>query len=124
MLLASLVAYAAASLLHHAHNAEFLADYPGMPAWLSRAGVYWAWSAATALGVLAYLLLRRGRPRAGLVLLALYAAYGFASLAHYALAPPSAHRAAMNATIALEAGAALWLLGAVAARLAGHAREA
>lgn len=113
MLLAALVAYAAASLLHHAHNAEFLGEYPGMPAWLSRAGVYGAWGAVTALGVLAYLLLSRGRPGTGLLLLAVYATYGFGSLVHYALAPPSAHGAAMNATIALEAGTAAWLLATV-----------
>jgi len=113
MLLVALVAYAAASLLHHAHNAELLAEYPGMPAWLSRAGVYWAWSVVTGLGALAYLLLCRGRPRAGLLLLAIYATYGFGSLAHYALAPPSAHGAAMNATIAAEVATAAWLLAAV-----------
>jgi hypothetical protein len=37
------LAYAAASLVHFVHNAEFLADYPSMPAWLSRATVYGAW---------------------------------------------------------------------------------
>ena len=110
MLLAALVAYAAASLLHHAHNAEFLGEYPGMPAWLSRAGVYGAWGAVTTLGVLAYLLLFRGRARTGRLLLATYATYGLGSLAHYALASPSAHGAAMNATIVLEAGTAAWLL--------------
>lgn len=69
----ALVAYAAAGLLHHAHNAEFLADYPGMPAWLSRAGVYWAWAAATAFGALGYVLVRRGCVLAGCSLVALTA---------------------------------------------------
>jgi hypothetical protein len=34
--LAFLLACAAASLLHHVHNAEFLQDYPNLPASLSR----------------------------------------------------------------------------------------
>jgi len=36
-LLPALAAYAAASLFHHVHNAEFLDQYPNMPAWLSPA---------------------------------------------------------------------------------------
>jgi hypothetical protein len=40
VLLIFLVAYAIASLVHYSHNAEFLGDYPNMPAWLSRAQVY------------------------------------------------------------------------------------
>jgi hypothetical protein len=36
--LAFLLACAAASLLHHVHNAEFLQDYPNRPASLSRWG--------------------------------------------------------------------------------------
>ena len=45
-----LVAYAAATLLHFAHNAEFLAEYPNMPAWLTRTKVYAAWLMLSALG--------------------------------------------------------------------------
>jgi hypothetical protein len=111
----ALTAYAVAGLVHHAHNAEFLADYPGMPAWLSHAGVYWAWAVATAFGALGYVLVRRGRVLAGCSLVALYAAYGFDSLAHYALAPPSGHTAAMNLTIGLEAATAALLLAALIA---------
>jgi hypothetical protein len=116
----ALAAYAAASLLHHAHNAEFLADYPGMPEWLSRGTVYAVWAGATALGVLGYVLVRLGRRVIGLSLIALYGAYGFGSLAHYWLAPPAAHGGAMNATIALEVAAAAWLVWAVAARSTAH----
>jgi hypothetical protein len=112
----ALIAYAAASLLHHAHNAEYLAGYPGMPAWLSPAGVYWAWAAATALGVLGYVLVGRGRPLTGCSLMALYAVYGLDSLGHYALAPPAGHTAAMNLTIGLEAASAALLLAALIAR--------
>ena len=31
-----LFVYLAASLLHFAHNAEFLGDYPNLPTWLTR----------------------------------------------------------------------------------------
>lgn len=101
-LLILLVTYAAASLLHYAHNAEFLADYPNMPAWLSRATVYVAWLSGATVGALGYLLIRRGRTFAGLSVIVLYAALGFDVLAHYSLAPVSAHTAAMNLTIWLE----------------------
>lgn len=121
---AALAAYAAASLLHHVHNAEFLADYPGMPHWLSRGAVYAAWAGATALGVLGYVLLRLGHRVSGLSLIALYGAYGLGSLAHYGLAPPAAHGGAMNATIALEVVAAAWLVWAVAARSTVPHRQA
>ena len=109
-----LVAYAAASLLHFGHNAEFLGDYPNMPAWLSRTTVYAAWLALSALGAAGYLLLLRGYRLAGLLMLAAYAAAGFDSFSHYGLAPASAHTAAMNATIWLEAATAALLLVALA----------
>jgi hypothetical protein len=109
-----LLAYAAASLLHYAHNAEFLADYPNMPAWLSRTKVYAAWVALSALGAAGYLLFLRGYRLAGLLALGAYAAAGLDGLGHYGLARPSAHTAAMNAAIWLEAGTATLLLVAVA----------
>jgi hypothetical protein len=110
-----LFAYAGASLVHHVHNAEFLADYPNMPAWITRPAVYAAWLCETMLGVAGYLILRRGHLAAGLGLIAVYAALGFDAFAHYALAPAAAHTAAMNATIWLEAAAAaLVFVGIVA----------
>lgn len=39
LLRATLTVYALATFAHHAHNAHFLDQYPGMPAWLSPAGV-------------------------------------------------------------------------------------
>lgn len=102
-MLIAFVAYAAASLFHHIHNAEFLAQYPMMPAWLSRTMVYAAWIVATAIGVLGYRLRRRW-------LLLVYGAYGLLSLIHYALAPVGVHTLAMNLSIGLEvATAALFL---------------
>ena len=106
----ALAALAAASLVHHVHNAEFLDEYPNMPAWLSPVGVYAAWAAATVIGAGGYWLLTHGYRVAGAALLILYGCYGLDGLAHYALAPASAHTTAMNLSIWLEAAAALALL--------------
>lgn len=106
--------YAAASLFHHVHNAEFLGHYPNMPGWLSPSVVYAAWLGATAIGVLGYWLRRRA-------LLVAYGCYGLGALAHYALAPMSAHTPMMHLSIALEAATALGVLVAVA-RIASPAR--
>jgi hypothetical protein len=108
-LLILLLAYGAASLVHYAHNAEFLADYPNMPAWISRAKVYIAWFGVTTIGAVGYLLVRRGHQLSGLCVIAVYAAIGFDGLAHYRLAPLSAHTATMNLSIWLEVATAALL---------------
>jgi hypothetical protein len=97
------LAYAAASLFHHAHNATFLGDYPNMPAWLTPAGVYTAWLGVTAVGITGFLLLRPGYRLAGYGAIALYGALGLYGLAHYGVAPVSAHTPVMHLTILLEA---------------------
>ncbi len=122
-LLALVLAYAAASLAHHVHNAAYLADYPNMPAWLTPAGVFAAWAGVTAVGVAGWLLVRRGYRIAGIGALALYAALGLYGLAHYGVAPPSAHTAGMNLTIWLEVATATLVLIAIA-RLAAKPRAA
>jgi len=122
-LLYLMVAYAVASLVHFAHNAEFLADYPNMPAWLSSAKVYLAWLGVTAVGVFGYLLVRRGFWRAGLFVIGVYAALGFDGLAHYGLAPMAAHTATMNFTIWLEVAMAALLLIATAGVMATRAGD-
>ena len=109
-LLAAVLACAAATLFHHAHNAAFLAEYPNMPAALTPAEVYLAWLGATGVGVAGYLSVRLGYRVAGLVLLAIYGAYGLDGLVHYLLAPVSAHTLVMNLSIAAEAVAAAVLL--------------
>ena len=106
-LLVALLACAIASLAHHVHNAAFLDHYPSMPAWLSAPMVYAAWVLATAIGFIGYFTRRAG-------LLALYALYCLEVLAHYALAPMSAHTLATNISIWLEAVAAAALLVALA----------
>lgn len=114
VLLVVVLAYAAASLFHHVHNAEFLNDYPNLPAWLSRAGVYRAWLGVSVVGVTGVLLIRAGKQLIGLAALGVYGTLGLAGLGHYALAPPSAHTLTMNLTILLEVTTALVVLATVA----------
>jgi hypothetical protein len=114
VLLIFLLAYAAASLFHYGHNAEFLDEYPNLPLWLSRAKVYAAWLGATAVGVVGYFLIRWRYELAGLIVLAFYGLLGLDALGHYAVAPVSAHTLMMNLTIWLEAATAVFLLMAVA----------
>ena len=107
-----LLLYLAASLLHFVHNAEYLADYPNLPAWLDRADVYLAWLGLAAIGVAGWALYRFGWRLAGLLLIGVYAGFGFDGLLHYTRAPFAAHTQAMNFTIWFEvAAAALLLLG-------------
>ena len=110
ILLALLLIYGAASLVHFIHNAEFLADYPGMPSSWTREGVYLVWLAMSLIGVVGWLLASRGFQVAGLLLVALYAVCGLDSLGHYVLAPLSAHTPAMNSTILFEVAAAALVL--------------
>jgi hypothetical protein len=119
-LIALLLFYTAASFAHFTHNAERLAAYPNLPPTLTRAGVYAAFAALAGLGLAGYLLLRHGRARAGLLLLALYAACGFDGLLHYTRAPFAAHTATMNVTILTEVAAAALLLTGVLAALRRH----
>jgi hypothetical protein len=100
------VLYAAASLLHFTHNAEYLAQYPNLPASWTRADVYLAWCGVTAVGLLGFVLYRSGYRRFGLTVLAIYGALGFAGLLHYSRAPVAHHSAAMNVTIWAEVAAA------------------
>ena len=110
LLLGLLLLYLVASLVHFTHNAEYLADYPNLPPWLTPAGVYLAWIGETSLGILGYVLYRFGWQLAGLALVGVYAAFGFDGLLHYTRAPFDAHTTAMNFTILFEVAAAALLL--------------
>lgn len=107
------VLYAAATLLHFAHNAQYLGQYPHLPPSWSRADVYGAWCGLMALGLLGYGLYRSGRPKSGLSVLGLYALSGFGGLLHYTRAPMAHHSAMMNVTIWAEAVAGALLLANV-----------
>jgi hypothetical protein len=113
-LLVLVLAYGAASLVHHVHNAILLDRYPNMPVFLSAAGVYAAWICVAAIGGAGYLAYRRRHRAAGLILLGVYGALGLNGLAHYRLAPPAAHTWPMNLTIGLEVATAIVLLTAIA----------
>jgi hypothetical protein len=102
--------YCLAALIHFTHNAEFLSDYPNMPKWITRGGVYFVWAAEALIGVVGMLLLWRGFRQSGVVLLMLYAALGFDGLLHYSLAPMAAHTMAMNLTIWFEVLAGAWVI--------------
>ena len=110
----SALGYGVLSFVHFAHNARYLSDYPGLPASWTAAGVMISWIPVALLGGAGSVLYARGHARAGLLLLAVFGLLGFGGLLHYARAPASAHSAAMNVTIVLEALGALLLLGAVA----------
>jgi hypothetical protein len=111
-LLALLGVYFAASLLHFSHNAETIALYPGMPAWLTSEKVYLAWLAVTGVGACGLALVAGGWPRFGIAVLGVYGLLGLSGLGHYTLALCSEHTLAANATIGFEVLAGLALAGA------------
>ena|SRR5215470_9469360 len=113
-LLVLMLVYGAASLLHFAHNALYLHDYPNLPAWLTSTGVAASWLVVAATGALGYLLYSRVSGMAGALTITLYALFGCGGLEHYTVAPMSAHTAGMNVTILLESATAVVLIGYVA----------
>jgi hypothetical protein len=123
VLLVFLLAYGAASLFHHVHNALHLDEYPNLPAWLTRVQVYAAWLGVTAVGLIGYVLIRWQHQITGLLVLGFYGALGFDGLGHYAVAPLSAHAFAMNVSIGLEVATALLLLAAVTSLLLQKLRQ-
>ena len=107
-----IAAYFLTSLGHFAHNAEYLCEYPNLPAWLTRAKVYAAWLAITSVGLAGLILMKNKLVPAGLLLVAIYAALGFDGLGHYAVAPMELHTLGANITILSEVAAAALLLPA------------
>jgi hypothetical protein len=114
-LLVLVAVYFAASLAHFSHNAEYIAFYPGMPGWLTREKVYFAWLAVTSLGAVAFVFAKLALPAVALLFLAVYGAFGLDGLAHYTLALCSEHTLLANITIWSEAvtGVVLLLASAV-----------
>ncbi len=115
--------YAPASLIHFAHNAEYLSAYPNLPAWLTKYEIYSAWLCITAIGVLGYTLHHRGKTMLGLLLIGVYAAIGLDGLLHYGRAPFADHTAAMNATILFEVAVAACLLLTVTTLVVPHLKQ-
>jgi hypothetical protein len=104
--------YGIASLIHFAHNAEHIADYPNLPAWITRGRIYAAWLATMSVGAAGWLLHQRGWPRTGLILVGVSGVCGFDGLLHYTRAPFAMHSTAMHASIWFEAATAGLLFAA------------
>jgi hypothetical protein len=117
------VAYFLTSLGHFTHNAEFICEYPNLPAWLTRAKVYAAWLAITSVGLVGFILIQNKAVAVGLLVVAVYAALGFDGLGHYAVAPMAHHTLGANVTILSEVAAAALLLPATAYLLLRHLRD-
>jgi hypothetical protein len=112
-----LALYGVASLVHFGHNAEYIAFYPNMPAWLTREKVYLAWLAITGLGVSGAVLVAAGWRTTAALFFAAYGLFGLDGLGHYALALCSEHTFVMNFSIWFEAVAGV-ALAASAGRFA------
>jgi hypothetical protein len=115
--------YFAGSLAHFAHNAEYIAVYPGMPTWLTQEDVYLTWLAVTSVGAAGLVVARTGLLALGTCILAVYGGLGLDGLAHYTLALCSEHTLATNLTIWWEAIAGLLLLLASAITAARQIRR-
>ena len=106
---ALLAVYFIATVAHFAHNAEFIAFYPGMPESLTREKVYIAWLCITCVGVAGLIAARFGLAALGALLLGAYGALGLDALQHYTLALCSEHTLAANVTIWFEAASGVAL---------------
>ena len=105
-LVPTLVVYLAASFIHFAHNAEFLGNYPNLPSWITPSGIYLSWVGLAAIGVSGLILYLRNRHAVGLLLVGVYAAFGFDGLIHYSRASFAEHSVAINLSIWFEVVAA------------------
>jgi len=123
LLIVLTAAYFLTSLGHFSHNAEFICEYPNLPASLTRAKVYAAWMGITSVGVIGFLLIRKRFVMTGLFLVAVYALLGFDGLGHYALAPMAWHTPMANITIISEVVAAALLLTATVGLLVSRVRQ-
>jgi hypothetical protein len=119
-LLVILLVYCSASLFHFVHNAVYIEEYPNLPAWITVAGIYVTWLGITAIGIVGYLLVRHEYQLIGLLTVGVYGALGLDGLAHYHLAPVSAHSFTMNLSIWSEAVTAVAVVIAVTVMLINH----
>jgi hypothetical protein len=100
------------------HNAQYIAFYPGMPAWLTPGKVWLFWLAVTCVELAALAFARAGRPSIALLTLGVYGALGLDGLLHYTLGLCSQHTLVANLTIWAEATTGLALLAVSAVLLA------
>ena len=107
-----------ASAAHFAHNAFFLASYPG-PTWIPGPWfVVTAWFIIASVLVRGYFWHRSGRPTLALIALSTYSLSCLLVFGHYFYGPPSAFDALTNVLILLEgtSGVALFLYYVLAVR--------
>lgn len=114
--------YSIASLAHFAHNAEYIAFYPGLPGWITHDSVYLAWLGVASVGLLSLAANGYGWRRVAAVLLMAYGLLGTDGLLHYTLALCSAHTLATNLTIVAEVVLGVALACAAAVRLSRIAK--
>ena len=112
-----IAAYTLASLAHFGHNAEYVAFYPGLPAWMTRESVYLVWLAVASVGAASVFASWRGWGHVGAALLIVYGLLGVDGLLHYTLALCSQHTLATNVTIFAEVLLGIALACAAAVRL-------
>lgn len=120
---ALLCLYSFASLVHFIHNAEYIAFYPNMPAWLTSGKVYGAWLVISSVGLLGTVLAVAGWLASSALVFAAYGALGLDGLGHYTLALCSEHTFTMNFTIWFEVAAGI-ALALAACRFAGRQASA
>jgi hypothetical protein len=119
----AMIAYCLASLLHFTHNGVFLAEYPNLPSTITVTMIFGVWLAITSVGAVGWTLVRTGRIFPGLLLIGVYACFGFDGFAHYTVASMASHSLTMNATIWLEAMTAAFLLCVVATEIFSYRWE-
>jgi hypothetical protein len=85
-IVALVAVYFVTTLAHFIYNVEYIAFYPGMPAWLTREQVYLAWLGVTSVGLASFVLSRFGLRALALLAASVYGALGLDALAHYTLA--------------------------------------
>ena len=105
--------YALANSLHFAINADFIAFYPYMPAWVGPGTVYRAWMLVNAVGIVGVLLTLGGQQQAGAWSLVAYGLCGLDGLLHYSLDLCKDHDITTNLAIGGEAVAGLTLCTAI-----------
>ena len=107
-----LVVTVAASIFHYVDNVMFFDTYPE-PAWITPHLVNAFWFLMTPVGVIGYLLFRRGYRSSGVTALFAYGLMNLLTLGHYRYAPPWEIPFRVNLFILLEVGAAITLMAAL-----------
>jgi hypothetical protein len=110
-LLSLLITNVVITIFHYTDNAIFIDKYPA-PEWLSNSyTVYMAWFVLTLIGVVGYLLYRRGMLRTAYLFLAIYSLTGLFSPGHYLYGELSKFSLKMHTLIWFDFIAGLSIIG-------------